>query len=131
MAEKSLRCDVVTPEGKIFGDEVDSVIVPAHDGEIGILPGHAPLLCKLGPGQLRIATAKSTQNWFVDGGFCQVTDNEIMVLTPMALRPNQLNRQQAQALLEEAAKMPITDEISGLRKSEAQARARAMLRMAP
>ena len=81
----TLQCTVVTPERSILDEPAESVIVPAHDGEIGILPGHARLLAKLGVGVLRVKTSGGTKQMFVEGGFVQVADNRVTVLTDTAM----------------------------------------------
>lgn len=80
----ALQCTVVTPERAILDEAADSVVVPAHDGEIGILPGHARLLAKLGVGVLRVTSAGQTREMFVEGGFVQVASNKVTVLTDSA-----------------------------------------------
>lgn len=77
----TLHCTVVTPERAIFDEDAERIVVPAHDGEIGILPGHARLLAKLGVGVLRVVTAGKTHEMFIEGGFVQVAENRVTVLT--------------------------------------------------
>jgi F-type H+-transporting ATPase subunit epsilon len=77
----TLHCTVVTPERSILDEDAERIVVPAHDGEIGILPGHARLLAKLGVGVLRVTTAGQTHEVFIEGGFVQVADNRVTVLT--------------------------------------------------
>jgi F-type H+-transporting ATPase subunit epsilon len=91
MADAMLACTVVTPERAIFDDEAEMIVVPAHDGEIGILPGHAELLAKLGVGELRISAKGMTERFFVDGGFVQVADNRVTVLTDSACAVNEID----------------------------------------
>jgi F-type H+-transporting ATPase subunit epsilon len=83
MAEM-LNVTVVTPEKSIFDAPAARVTVPAHDGEVGILPGHARLLAKLGNGELRITAGGHTQTFYVEGGFLQVAENRVTVLTDAA-----------------------------------------------
>ena len=54
MAEQTFQCRVITPEAQVYDGQVEAVVIPAHDGEIGILFNRAPLLCKLGPGRMRV-----------------------------------------------------------------------------
>lgn len=75
-----LHCEVLTPEGAIYKGAASMVIVPGADGELGILPKHAPLISSLGKGRMRIKTGDSTQSWEVDGGFVEVLDNKVSVL---------------------------------------------------
>ena len=78
-----LRLAVVSPEKTLYEGEASQVVVQAFDGEVGILPGHAPLMTLLGKGTLRIggATAPAIT---VDGGFLQVVDNVVRVVTERA-----------------------------------------------
>ncbi|HPD28758.1 MAG TPA: ATP synthase F1 subunit epsilon [Phycisphaerae bacterium] len=130
MAEKTFKCSVLTPEARVFEGDVESVVLPAHDGEIGVLFCRAPLLCKLGAGSLRLRKGTETQTWFVDGGFAQVIENQVTVLTQKALRPEEISAADAQARLEEALKMPAGDDAALRRKNRIVAGARAQLRMA-
>jgi F-type H+-transporting ATPase subunit epsilon len=130
MAEKTLQCSVITPETQAFEGEVDAVVLPAHDGEIGILFNRAPLLCKLGAGSLRVRNGIEEESWFIDGGFAQVIDNQVTVLTNKAVPSENIVRADAEACLAKALEMPATDEIAASRKAQAVASARAQLRMA-
>jgi len=67
-----IRVNVTTPEKLAFSDDVDFLAVPAADGEIGILPNHAPLLTKLGVGELRLKKGEETQFLALEGGFLEV-----------------------------------------------------------
>ncbi|MBI4580360.1 MAG: ATP synthase F1 subunit epsilon [Planctomycetes bacterium] len=129
MARYKLHCSLITPEAKVFEGDVDSVVVPAHDGEIGILLDRAPLVCQLGAGRMKVRTRDAEHVWFVDGGFAQVIDNRVTVLTQKALPPGQIDRAEATRALEEARKMPATDETGYHRRTRAEASARARLRM--
>lgn len=84
MAAKTLQCTIVTPEKAIFDDVCEQVVVPAHDGEVGILPGHARFLARLGSGELRLVTGGKTHGLYVEGGFVQVADGRVTILTDNA-----------------------------------------------
>ncbi|MBI4512663.1 MAG: F0F1 ATP synthase subunit epsilon [Gemmatimonadetes bacterium] len=76
---------VITPERKVYEGEATFAVVPAWDGEIGILHDHAPLLALLGSGTLRLETSKNgTLRFRVSGGFVQVVENEVAVLSEEA-----------------------------------------------
>src|SRR5207245_9522105 len=77
---RSLQCVVVTPERAVVDEQADFVALPLYDGEIGILPGRAPLVGRLGYGELRIKRGGQTKRFFVDGGFVQVRANVVTVL---------------------------------------------------
>lgn len=129
MADQVLHCSVITPEGRVFEGPVEMVVIPAHDGQRGILRNHAPLICKLGAGRLRAKTHDVEERWFIEGGFCQVFENRVTILTRRALRPEEIDRAAAEAQLAEAIQMVARDEVSVRRKAEAEASARAQLRM--
>jgi len=86
MAEKKgIHCTVVTPERQVLDEAADAVVIPAHDGEVGILLDRAALMCELGVGQLRYQKGGQIQRMFIDGGFAQVHDNDVTVLTGSAV----------------------------------------------
>jgi F-type H+-transporting ATPase subunit epsilon len=96
-----LQCTVVTPESAVYEGVVDQVVVPAHDGEVGILPGHAHFLAKLGFGELRVTSDSHTETLFIDGGFVQVAENRVTVLTDSARSPEALDLRAAEERLNE------------------------------
>ena len=102
MAEQKLQVRVVTPEMPIFDGEADMVVVPAHDGELGILPKHARLLSSLGIGSLRIQSGSEVSRWFLEGGFVQVRENLVTVLCERALTFESLDADEADRLAAEA-----------------------------
>ena len=82
MAE--LKVSVISPERVLYEGTARGVIAPAFDGEVGILPLHAPLMTLLGRGTLRVETAQGEQRFQVDGGFLQVVDDAVRVVTEQA-----------------------------------------------
>jgi F-type H+-transporting ATPase subunit epsilon len=80
-----IRFVVVTPERRVVADTADAVVIPVHDGELGVLADRAPLLCELGIGQMRYRKGQRTRRLFIDGGFAQVDDNNVTVLTQNAV----------------------------------------------
>ena len=92
---KTFNCQLITPEAMVLDAEAQSVVLSAHDGQMGILRDRAPLLCKLGIGELRVTTAERTQRYYVDGGFAHVLGNQVTVLTQQALPTEQINADQA------------------------------------
>ncbi|MEP6507635.1 MAG: ATP synthase F1 subunit epsilon [Gemmatimonadales bacterium] len=79
-----LKVSVISPESVMFEGEVSAVVAPAFDGEIGILEGHAPLMTLLGTGQLRLGGAGADKQFNVEGGFMQVVDNNVRIVTEKA-----------------------------------------------
>ena len=124
------RCSIVTPDGKVFEGPVDFVAMPAHDGEIGILPNRAPLLAKLGIGVLRAHQGPQRHVWFIDGGFGQMVDNSLTILTRHALKPEAIEVSKAEADLAAARKMRIRSDEDLAARTLAMTRARTLLRLA-
>jgi F-type H+-transporting ATPase subunit epsilon len=79
-----LQVSVISPERVIFEGMAESVVVPAWDGELGILRGHAPLMALLGTGQIRIRNGGRTERFQISGGFLQVVNNRVSVLSERA-----------------------------------------------
>ena len=79
-----LKVSVISPEKTLFDGSVDSLVAPAFDGEVGILPGHAPMMTLLGTGTLRLGPEGGAGRFRVEGGFLQVVDNAVRVVTERA-----------------------------------------------
>lgn len=130
MADKTLLCVVVTPEQTVLEQPADFVALPLFDGEIGIAPDHSPLIGRLGFGEMRIKSGGSTTTLYVDGGFVQVADNVVSVLTNRAIPAAKLKPEAAESQLAAAAERPSnTPELMEIR-DRAVAQARAQLRVA-
>jgi F-type H+-transporting ATPase subunit epsilon len=80
----SLHVVVISPERTLFEGEAEMVVAPAWDGEVGILRGHAPLMALLGSGQMRVTRQGKVERFQLDGGFLQVVDNTVTVLSEKA-----------------------------------------------
>jgi len=99
----SIQVDIVSAEGEIFSGEAEMVIAPAKMGEVGITPGHAPLLTELRPGELRVQVPDSDELYFyVTGGILEVQPHLVTVLADSALRGEQLNEDAALKAREQA-----------------------------
>jgi F-type H+-transporting ATPase subunit epsilon len=87
MAKKQrLSVALITPEKTVFQDQADMVVIPAWDGEVGILRGHAPMMALLGTGIMRVTRNGAEERFRVSGGFMQVADNVVSVLSERAER---------------------------------------------
>ena len=128
----TFNVSVVTPEREVLAGAARFVALPAYDGEMGILPGRAPLIGRLGFGELRIRQGDRTTHLYVDGGFVQVRDNTVSVLTSRALRAEEIKPDVAQRALESAeaglrtAVGPEAQEVQLV----AQQKARVLMRVA-
>jgi F-type H+-transporting ATPase subunit epsilon len=79
-----LKVSLISPEAMLYEGEVESVVAPAFDGEVGILTGHAPMMALLGRGVLRVGPPGGGTRFNVEGGFLQVADNQVRVVTERA-----------------------------------------------
>jgi F-type H+-transporting ATPase subunit epsilon len=126
---RQVQCVVVTPERAVLDEPVDFVALPMYDGELGVLPGRAPLIGRLGPGELRTRRGEQTHRYYVDGGFAQVRANVVTVLTPRAVPAGEINVPAAEQQLAEAQK-PAQKGESPDAKLKTQDKARAQIRVA-
>ena len=95
-----LQCVVVTPEKAVVDQEVDSLVIPLFDGEMGILPRRAPLVSKLGNGSLRLKNGSTEIVYFIEGGTVQLAKNVVTLLTPRATEVSSLDVASAKKVLE-------------------------------
>ena len=83
--DRTLMCEIVTPERIVYTNEVRMVVAPTIDGEIGILPLHAPLVSALSPGEIRVRYGDDEVEWFaVSGGYIQVHEDKVIILADHA-----------------------------------------------
>jgi F-type H+-transporting ATPase subunit epsilon len=87
----TLRLEVVSPDGRVFTDDVDSVVVPGIEGELGILPHHTPLVTALGTGELRIRRSGTVQFMLISGGFVEVRPEKVVVLAFVAEHSDEID----------------------------------------
>ena len=80
-----LTLEIVTPEAKVYSDTIDSVVIPTVEGEIGVLPGHIPLLTQIEQGELRITKGSSSSLLAISGGFAQIDGDRVRVLAEHAI----------------------------------------------
>ena len=98
-----LTLTVVSPEREVLREEgVTLVLVPSIDGQLGILPRHAPLITQLAPGTLEIRRGTESQHFSITGGFLEVMDNTVTVLADASENASEINRDRAEAAREAA-----------------------------
>jgi F-type H+-transporting ATPase subunit epsilon len=98
-----LQFELVSPERIVYSDdEVEMVIAPGADGELGILPNHAPLLTALGIGELRIRKGAEEESFAVGGGFLEVLANRVIVMADVAERADEIDIARAEEARERA-----------------------------
>ncbi|HWB12561.1 MAG TPA: ATP synthase F1 subunit epsilon [Pirellulales bacterium] len=125
-----LQLVVVTPEATVLEETAEFVALPLYDGEVGIAPLHSPMIGRLGYGEMRVKHADRVSRYYVDGGFVQVVDDVVSVLTSRAVPAGALDGGVAGEQLAEARRRPAnTPELMALRE-RAELQARAQLRVA-
>lgn len=126
---KPLHCVVVTPEKAVLDEVCDFIAVPMYDGELGVLPGRLPLIGRLGYGELRTQKGGVVHRYFVDGGFVQIKNNVVTVLTSKAIKGEEISIPAAEDALK-AAHKPTSDATLQDVQLKQQDRARAQIRVA-
>jgi len=126
----AIKCVVVTPEATALEQEADFVVVPLFDGEKGIAAGHSPMIGRLGFGELRLRLDSTTDQYYVDGGFVQVQENEVSVLTSRLIPAGELDAEVAAEHLRAATKRPAKSPELMDARDRAVDQARAQLRIA-
>jgi F-type H+-transporting ATPase subunit epsilon len=125
-----LHCIVVTPEETAVDADARFVAVPLFDGELGIAPGRAPLIGRLGYGELRLVDGGHTRRYYVDGGFVQVARNVVTILTGRAVPIEKLDREVAAEQLRTARDRKANSDETFAVRERLVAQARAQMRLA-
>jgi len=119
----AIKVDIVTAEQLVYSEDVDVVIVPGVDGEMAILPSHAPLMTMIKPGELRLKTGAEEILMAVTGGFLEVRPDRITIMADAAERAEDIDISRA-----EAAKRRAEERLKGAVTEVDTARAEASLR---
>ena len=126
----TLTISVVTPEETVLETEADSVVLPLFDGEIGVLKGHSPMIGRLGFGELRLKKGGDTDRYYVDGGFVQVADNAVSVLTGRSIPVGDLDADAAKQQLQDGLARTASGPEETAIRERIVSQARAQLRLA-
>lgn len=102
MAERTLLVDVITPERRVYAGEVDMVVAPASDGEVGILPLHIPYIATLVPGVLRVKIGNEEEAIAIGEGYMDVKEDRVSVLVDAAEEAGAIDVDRAREALEHA-----------------------------
>ena len=97
-----LTLEIVTPEAKVYSDTIDSVVIPTVEGEIGVLPGHIPLLTQIEHGELRVMKGAVSSLLAVSGGFAQIDGDRVRVLAEHAITEEKIDENAVDAALKRA-----------------------------
>jgi F-type H+-transporting ATPase subunit epsilon len=121
-----IQLEIVTPERLAYQDTVDAVVLPGAEGELGVLPHHAPLVSTLGFGELRIRKGGAEESFAIVGGFVQVRPDKVVVMAETADLASEINLEQAEEARREAERALET----GYQEGADLAAARAALQQA-
>ena len=130
MASKELHCVIVTPERALLDVPADFVALPLYDGEIGIAPGHSPLIGRLGFGEMRLRSHGQITRYYLGGGFVQVAANVVSILTQQAIPVVEIDQGIAAEQLAAARNRPANSEEAIAEREQLEQQARAQLRLA-
>jgi F-type H+-transporting ATPase subunit epsilon len=97
-----LTLEIVTPEARVYSDTIDQVVIPTVEGEVGILPGHIPLLTQVEDGELRVSKNGLTEYLVVGGGFAEVEGDRVRVLAEHAVNESAIDEKAVEAALQRA-----------------------------
>jgi F-type H+-transporting ATPase subunit epsilon len=137
--DKTFHCELIDPKGKLLDQEVAAVVLPAHDGHLGILYNHMPMLCQLGLGIMKVSPAPPEQRqeappsdlfFFIDGGSALVAQNEVTVIAYDALSLQEVQTQQIEALIDKTARNAADTTLSAGQRAHEDQRLRALQRLA-
>jgi F-type H+-transporting ATPase subunit epsilon len=123
----SIRLEIVTPERVIYSDEVDAVVVPGVEGQLGILPHHAPLMTMLQPGELKVRKGGEEIYVAIFGGFLEVRPDRVIVLADAAERAEEIDVGRAEEAKRRAEQQMTNRVLSEVEKARAEAALRRSL----
>ena len=129
----TMRLDIVTAERAVFSDDVDLVVAPGIDGELGILPHHAALITALQPGAIRIRRGGDEEHLAVGGGFMEVYNNRVIILADSAERAEEIDfarAEEARRRAEERLRMRGGSDVDAERALASLRRSTIRLRVA-
>jgi len=97
-----LTLEIVTPEARVYSDTVDTVVIPTVEGEIGILPGHIPLLTQVGAGELRVSKNGKTELLAIGDGFAEIDGDKVSILAESAIAEEKIDEAAAENAMQRA-----------------------------
>jgi F0F1-type ATP synthase epsilon subunit len=145
--DKSFHCDLIDPTGKLLDCQTTSVVLPAHDGQLGILYDHMPMLCQLGLGTMKVTPAPTGQYseaastpggaagqsdlfFFIDGGCALVAQNTVTVIAYDAMPLQDLKTEQIESMINKTAQNATNLALSSHQRAHESERLRALQRIA-
>jgi len=126
----SLKLDIVTAERVVYSEEVDMIVAPGAEGQLGILPHHAPLMTTLQAGELRVKRGGEEDTLAISGGFLEVRPDRVIVLADTAERAEEIDMARAEAAKQRAEQRLVDKRAPGLDEARVEtALRRAMARL--
>ena len=122
-----LQLDIVTPEKLAYSDQVDAVTLPGSEGELGVLPHHAPLISTLGAGELRLRKGGAEESFAIVGGFLQVLPDKVVVMAETADIASEIDLERAQEARRQAEQALEGGFVEGADLAAARAQLQAAL----
>lgn len=134
-----MKVEIITAEQVVYSEDVDVLVAPGVEGELGILPQHAPLMTMLQPGEIRVRRDGGEVSMSVSGGFLEVMANKVTILADSAERADEIDEARAQEAMKRAqeriqmhpADMDLERAVAALRRSQARLRVAQRRRMRP
>ncbi len=117
----TLRLEIVTPETKAYSDDVDMVVLPAVEGEMGVYPMHVPLMTQIHPGELTVMKGGQRSYLAVGEGFVEITQTRVSVLTDMAIDEQSIDEGAAEAAVKRAQESMARKDLGGEEGAAVQA----------
>jgi F-type H+-transporting ATPase subunit epsilon len=138
--QKTFHCDLIDPTGKLLDCEASSVVLPAHDGQLGILYDHMPMLCQLGLGVMKVTPGPGAGQpqeatpadlfFFLDGGSALVAQNTVTVIAYEALNLQKTQAEQIESLIDKTTKNAANPALPALERAHETERLRALQKLA-
>ena len=126
----SMKLDIVTAEQAVYSEDVDMVIAPGVEGQLGIMPHHAPLMTTLQAGELIVRKGEEELHLVITGGFLEVRPDKVIVLADAAERAEEIDIKRAEEARRRAEELLVQKAVSGLDEARAEASLRrAMVRL--
>jgi F-type H+-transporting ATPase subunit epsilon len=104
-----INCSILTHERVIYEGMVDFIVVQSTDGELGFLYNHTPLIAELGIGEARLRTTERADYFYIDGGFVEIKDNELILLAESAIEKEELSKNEVEGQIREIREQGIRD----------------------
>lgn len=138
--DKTFQCELISPAGKLLDCRTTSIVFPAHDGQVGILHDHMPMLSQLGLGVMRVARPANgitgpsgplaDANFFVDGGFALVAENSVTIIAYDALDLRTIKTQTIESMVDKATRNLTSATLSPLQRARERERLRVLRKIA-